>query len=85
MAMAGHGSGCDPKGICRLNVLCQRCSQCVGHCSCKADALVELELAAFTAASVGVGPAQVEITAREGYERWNNQWQESDDGEGCSS
>lgn len=77
--MAGHYSGCDPRGICRQNVLCQRCGQCVGHCTCRQDCITRLENAAFTAASVGVGPAQIEITAREGYERWNNQWKQSDD------
>lgn len=39
--MAGYESGCDPQGLCREFVLCQRCNQCVGHCQCLWSAVIE--------------------------------------------
>lgn len=34
MSLAANPDACEPQGCCYLNVLCQRCGLCVGHCTC---------------------------------------------------
>jgi hypothetical protein len=42
-SMVLHETACRPHGRCALNLLCQRCQQCIEHCLCFANAVREFD------------------------------------------